>query len=157
MIICLTRERLPGRNSEGQHGSCYISLPCGFQKYVDSQLRRRDIDNSLPFTRNQRRMNGLHSNLTFTSSGKYLRPRQLSCSAPNDFLASSRLYPCGECAAEFQALLKEYPPQASHLATVSPRQSLTSRMGLPIDLLTEDRVSVAMFGAQPGECSTWQA
>ncbi|WVR09766.1 hypothetical protein IAU60_006842 [Kwoniella sp. DSM 27419] len=25
----------------------------------------------------------------------------------------SRLYPCGECAAEFQLLLKEYPPQTS--------------------------------------------
>ena len=25
----------------------------------------------------------------------------------------SRLYPCGECAAEFQMLLKEYPPQVS--------------------------------------------
>ncbi|KAF8622795.1 hypothetical protein AX15_006725 [Amanita polypyramis BW_CC] len=25
----------------------------------------------------------------------------------------SRLYPCGECAAEFQALLKKYPPQTS--------------------------------------------
>lgn len=24
---------------------------------------------------------------------------------------TSRLYPCGECAAEFQALLKTYPPQ----------------------------------------------
>ncbi|KAG7091199.1 hypothetical protein E1B28_010250 [Marasmius oreades] len=26
----------------------------------------------------------------------------------------SRLYPCGECAAEFQALLKKYPPQTSN-------------------------------------------
>lgn len=25
----------------------------------------------------------------------------------------SRLYPCGECAEEFQKLLKEYPPQVS--------------------------------------------
>jgi len=25
----------------------------------------------------------------------------------------ARLYPCGECAAEFQKLLKEYPPQVS--------------------------------------------
>ena len=24
---------------------------------------------------------------------------------------TSRLYPCGECAAEFQALLKKFPPQ----------------------------------------------
>jgi hypothetical protein len=27
------------------------------------------------------------------------------------FYLSSRLYPCGECAAEFQELLKKYPPQ----------------------------------------------
>ncbi|KAF8641377.1 hypothetical protein AX16_009998 [Volvariella volvacea WC 439] len=26
---------------------------------------------------------------------------------------TSRLYPCGECAAEFQLLLKQYPPQTS--------------------------------------------
>jgi hypothetical protein len=25
----------------------------------------------------------------------------------------ARLYPCGECAQEFQTLLKEYPPQVS--------------------------------------------
>lgn len=29
------------------------------------------------------------------------------------FYLTSRLYPCGECAAEFQALLKQYPPQTS--------------------------------------------
>ncbi|KAJ7593839.1 ERV/ALR sulfhydryl oxidase domain-containing protein [Mycena floridula] len=29
------------------------------------------------------------------------------------FHLTSRLYPCGECAKEFQALLKEYPPQTS--------------------------------------------
>ncbi|CEL63321.1 FAD-linked sulfhydryl oxidase ERV2 OS=Saccharomyces cerevisiae (strain ATCC 204508 / S288c) GN=ERV2 PE=1 SV=1 [Rhizoctonia solani AG-1 IB] len=29
------------------------------------------------------------------------------------FYLTSRLYPCGECAAEFQALLKKYPPQTS--------------------------------------------
>ncbi|KAF8161477.1 ERV/ALR sulfhydryl oxidase domain-containing protein [Crassisporium funariophilum] len=29
------------------------------------------------------------------------------------FYLSSRLYPCGECATEFQALLKKYPPQTS--------------------------------------------
>ena len=27
------------------------------------------------------------------------------------FHLMSRLYPCGECAAEFQLLLKKYPPQ----------------------------------------------
>lgn len=29
------------------------------------------------------------------------------------FHLSARLYPCGECAAEFQELLKKYPPQTS--------------------------------------------
>ncbi|KAF8601869.1 hypothetical protein BDV93DRAFT_224581 [Ceratobasidium sp. AG-I] len=29
------------------------------------------------------------------------------------FHLTSRLYPCGECAKEFQALLKQYPPQTS--------------------------------------------
>ena len=29
------------------------------------------------------------------------------------FYLSSRLYPCGECAAEFQDLLKKYPPQVA--------------------------------------------
>jgi len=29
------------------------------------------------------------------------------------FHLTSRLYPCGECAAEFQELLKTYPPQSS--------------------------------------------
>ncbi|THH07539.1 hypothetical protein EW145_g3310 [Phellinidium pouzarii] len=29
------------------------------------------------------------------------------------FHLQSRLYPCGECAAEFQQLLKKYPPQTS--------------------------------------------
>ena len=27
------------------------------------------------------------------------------------FYLTSRLYPCGECAAEFQLLLKKFPPQ----------------------------------------------
>ncbi|RDX44242.1 hypothetical protein OH76DRAFT_1359997 [Lentinus brumalis] len=31
----------------------------------------------------------------------------------NYFHLTSRLYPCGECAAEFQLLLKKYPPQTS--------------------------------------------
>lgn len=31
----------------------------------------------------------------------------------NYFHLMSRLYPCGECAAEFQLLLQKYPPQVS--------------------------------------------
>lgn len=30
------------------------------------------------------------------------------------FRLSARLYPCGECAAEFQMLLKKFPPQVCH-------------------------------------------
>lgn len=31
----------------------------------------------------------------------------------NYFHLTSRLYPCGECAEEFQELLKRFPPQVS--------------------------------------------
>ncbi|KAF5322513.1 hypothetical protein D9619_001583 [Psilocybe cf. subviscida] len=35
------------------------------------------------------------------------------------FYLSSRLYPCGECAAEFQQLLAQYPPQTASRKTAS--------------------------------------
>ncbi|CDZ97779.1 Mitochondrial sulfhydryl oxidase involved in the biogenesis of cytosolic Fe/S proteins [Phaffia rhodozyma] len=35
------------------------------------------------------------------------------------FYLFSRLYPCGECATHFQALLKEYPPQTSSRKSAS--------------------------------------
>ncbi|EAU91882.2 hypothetical protein CC1G_04649 [Coprinopsis cinerea okayama7 len=35
------------------------------------------------------------------------------------FYLTSRLYPCGECAAEFQALLKKFPPQTSSRRSAS--------------------------------------
>ncbi|KAI9632988.1 ERV/ALR sulfhydryl oxidase domain-containing protein, partial [Dioszegia hungarica] len=35
------------------------------------------------------------------------------------FQLFARLYPCGECAEEFQALLKQYPPQTSSRKTAS--------------------------------------
>lgn len=42
------------------------------------------------------------------------KPTQDQRDALNSYLhLSSRLYPCGECAAEFQKLLKKYPPQTS--------------------------------------------
>jgi len=35
------------------------------------------------------------------------------------FYLTSRLYPCGECAAEFQVLLEHYPPQTSSRLSAS--------------------------------------
>jgi len=35
------------------------------------------------------------------------------------FHLSARLYPCGECATEFQALLRKYPPQTSSRRSAS--------------------------------------
>ncbi|ETW74808.1 hypothetical protein HETIRDRAFT_482601 [Heterobasidion irregulare TC 32-1] len=35
------------------------------------------------------------------------------------FHLTSRLYPCGECAAEFQLLLKNFPPQTSSRRSAS--------------------------------------
>lgn len=35
------------------------------------------------------------------------------------FYLQARLYPCGECASEFQQLLKKNPPQARPLSTIS--------------------------------------
>lgn len=32
---------------------------------------------------------------------------------------TSRLYPCGECAAEFQVLLQKYPPQVCNATAIS--------------------------------------
>jgi hypothetical protein len=43
------------------------------------------------------------------------------------FYLTSRLYPCGECAAEFQQLLEHYPPQtASRLSASAWYGSLLS-------------------------------
>jgi hypothetical protein len=36
------------------------------------------------------------------------------------FYLSARLYPCGECAAEFQMLLKKFPPQVRIFSTTVP-------------------------------------
>ncbi|RXK36063.1 thiol oxidase [Tremella mesenterica] len=56
----------------------------------------------------------------------------------------SRLYPCGECAQEFQLLLKEYPPQTSSRKTASLwlchiHNLVNARLGKPeFDCLTLD-------------------
>ncbi|GAA5898616.1 hypothetical protein JCM6882_000880 [Rhodosporidiobolus microsporus] len=48
----------------------------------------------------------------------------------------SRLYPCGECAAEFQSLLRRFPPQTSSRSTASMylchlHNQVNSRLGKP--------------------------
>ncbi|KIR29518.1 thiol oxidase [Cryptococcus deuterogattii 99/473] len=56
----------------------------------------------------------------------------------------SRLYPCGECAQEFQKLLKEYPPQTSSRKSASlwlchVHNQVNARLGKPeFDCLTLD-------------------
>ncbi|EIW71700.1 hypothetical protein TREMEDRAFT_23431, partial [Tremella mesenterica DSM 1558] len=56
----------------------------------------------------------------------------------------SRLYPCGECAQEFQLLLKEYPPQTSSRKSASLwlchiHNLVNARLGKPeFDCLTLD-------------------
>ncbi|GAA5834959.1 hypothetical protein JCM11251_002072 [Rhodosporidiobolus azoricus] len=48
----------------------------------------------------------------------------------------SRLYPCGECAAEFQSLLRRFPPQTSSRSTASMylchlHNQVNARLGKP--------------------------
>ncbi|OWZ72867.1 hypothetical protein AYX14_01608 [Cryptococcus neoformans] len=56
----------------------------------------------------------------------------------------SRLYPCGECAQEFQNLLKDYPPQTSSRKSASlwlchVHNQVNARLGKPeFDCLTLD-------------------
>lgn len=52
----------------------------------------------------------------------------------------SRLYPCGECATEFQALLKQYPPQVSPCTSIFTRRVLT----LATDVLTQICIAVVV-------------
>ncbi|KAF7362342.1 Sulfhydryl oxidase [Mycena venus] len=47
------------------------------------------------------------------------RPRTNGTPLSSYFHLLSRLYPCGECAAEFQMLLKKYPPQTSSRLSAS--------------------------------------
>ncbi|KAL1408305.1 hypothetical protein Q8F55_005111 [Vanrija albida] len=62
----------------------------------------------------------------------------------NYFHLFARLYPCGECAAHFQKMLKEYPPQTSSrksasLWLCSLHNKVNERLGKPeFDCLTLD-------------------
>lgn len=87
-------------------------------------------------------MNVLLSSPISTSSGEGVH-RNMNAHLANS-LSFSRLYPCGECAAEFQALLAEYPPQASALLTIT---SLTADHSPSLDLVKKERFIVAMFRA----------
>ncbi|ORX37942.1 ERV/ALR sulfhydryl oxidase domain-containing protein [Kockovaella imperatae] len=68
----------------------------------------------------------------------------------------ARLYPCGECAEEFQALLKEYPPQTSSRKAASMwlchvHNMINERLGKPeFDCLTLDEKYDCGCGEDPG-------
>ncbi|KAG1781990.1 ERV/ALR sulfhydryl oxidase domain-containing protein [Suillus placidus] len=65
------------------------------------------------------------------------RPTQDERDALNSYLhLTSRLYPCGECASEFQELLKKFPPQtgsrlAASLWLCSVHNKVNERLGKP--------------------------
>ncbi|KAG2043851.1 ERV/ALR sulfhydryl oxidase domain-containing protein [Suillus americanus] len=65
-------------------------------------------------------------------------PTQDERDALNSYLhLTSRLYPCGECAAEFQELLKKFPPQtgsrlAASLWLCSVHNKVNERLGKPL-------------------------
>ncbi|OCF46104.1 thiol oxidase [Kwoniella heveanensis CBS 569] len=72
----------------------------------------------------------------------------------------SRLYPCGECAAEFQKLLKEYPPQTSSRKTASlwlchVHNLVNERLGKPeFDCLTLDATYDCGCGDESASATT---
>lgn len=60
----------------------------------------------------------------------------------------SRLYPCGECAEEFQALLRDYPPQVSpwrHDRLLSGRLMSVFKRRLTIIQKTSSRKSASLW------------
>jgi len=65
------------------------------------------------------------------------KPTQDERDAFNSYLhLLSRLYPCGECATEFQVLLKKYPPQTASrrsaaLWMCSVHNEVNARLGKP--------------------------
>ena len=100
------------------------------------------------------------SSRTSTSSRACLVPGS-SISTPSDAPFSSirsRLYPCGECAAHFQTLLKEYPPQVR-----PPPPALVFaiadqlRSSCPPDLISQVSITMAMLPSQPSQHPPAQA
>ena len=66
----------------------------------------------------------------------------------------SRLYPCGECAEEFQTLLKEYPPQvrvARKPDLYAVKLTITVVPFPPPDEFPESSIRLAMFDSQHGQ------
>ncbi|KAF9086513.1 hypothetical protein BGX23_008816 [Mortierella sp. AD031] len=59
--------------------------------------------------------------LLHTMAGRYpLKPKPDERAAIKQWIyLLSRLYPCGECADHFQAMLKQHPPQTSSRAALS--------------------------------------
>ncbi|WWC65658.1 uncharacterized protein I303_108279 [Kwoniella dejecticola CBS 10117] len=72
----------------------------------------------------------------------------------------SRLYPCGECATEFQALLKEYPPQTGSRKSASlwlchVHNQVNERLGKPeFDCLTLDETYDCGCGDETGTATS---
>ena len=61
---------------------------------------------------------------------------------------TSRLYPCGECATEFQALLKQFPPQVRGVVLFAAGDVLTCRVSLN---LRRPRACLRVYGT-PSSC-----
>ncbi|KAK8849488.1 hypothetical protein IAR55_004822 [Kwoniella newhampshirensis] len=72
----------------------------------------------------------------------------------------SRLYPCGECAAEFQKLLKEFPPQTSSRKSASlwlchVHNQVNARLSKPeFDCLTLDSTYDCGCGDETGSVTS---
>ncbi|GAA5956042.1 hypothetical protein JCM21900_002575 [Sporobolomyces salmonicolor] len=85
------------------------------------------------------------------------QPTDSEREAFKDFLyLFSRLYPCGECAAEFQALLRKHPPQTSSRTAASfhlchLHNLVNTRLGKPEFDCSADLDGVYDCGCGPDE------
>ncbi|GAA5881874.1 hypothetical protein JCM1840_004537 [Sporobolomyces johnsonii] len=85
------------------------------------------------------------------------QPTDSEREAFKDFLyLFSRLYPCGECAAEFQALLRKHPPQTSSRTAASfhlchLHNLVNARLGKPEFDCSADLEGVYDCGCGPDE------
>ena len=58
----------------------------------------------------------------------------------------SRLYPCGECATEFQQLLRKYPPQVRRIRR-QPARARHVLIRAPADILKASSGNMALLCA----------